>query len=602
MKARYKYRKLHLALTAVSFVTSLVIIATFVLLYGFDKPVLSVKFLHTVQIVAFFVLITKKVLKFVNAYSKMEFLRINWFEIPPLIILMVITFGANTWLNLEDPGHFIMLSLGVYLLFQVIAKACQFTIDFAATGKNPTRALITLFVVLIITGAGFLMLPRSYNCEDMSFVDALFTATSATCVTGLIVKDTGRDFSVMGQMVILVLIQLGGLGIVIFGAVIALLLGQALNVRESVAMQDLLSAQTLGKIGTIIAFIFIFTIFIETAGAVAAYNMWDDVPGAVGGTNHQWFVSVFHSISAFCNAGFSLFDTSLVKYSMNWPVYAVIVPLIIIGGLGFGVLHNIYNVIVDKCRKFAKKSSAPVGMFDERTPVNLKLQTKIVITVSLVLILLGTLMLLVWENNRPDAENCLSCFGNKSAGGRLLAAFFQSVTARTAGFNTVDIGALSHSSKFILMMLMFIGGSPGSTAGGIKTVTLAVVVMVAWATMQKRSEVEMFKRSVRLAVVGRAVTVTLIFVLVFVAAAMGLAITERHNEFTFSDISFEAMSALGTVGLSTGITPSLTTGGKLIIIAVMLIGRLGPLTLLALLTFNLKPAGYNYPDEPIIVG
>jgi trk system potassium uptake protein TrkH len=184
----------------------------------------------------------------------------------------------------------------------------------------------------------------------------------------------------------------------------------------------------------------------------------------------------------------------------------------------------------------------------------------------------------------------------------VLGALFQSITARTAGFNTVDVSALSDSSRFILILLMFIGGSPGSTAGGIKTVTLAVVIMTAFAALRKRQEVEMFKRSVRIVVVGRAITVTLLFVVVLFSAALALSITENANGFTMSEIAFEAASALGTVGLTTGITPSLTTVGKLIIIAVMLIGRLGPLTLLAALTFNLKPARYNYADEAIIVG
>jgi trk system potassium uptake protein TrkH len=181
-------------------------------------------------------------------------------------------------------------------------------------------------------------------------------------------------------------------------------------------------------------------------------------------------------------------------------------------------------------------------------------------------------------------------------------AFFQSVTARTAGFNTVNISSLSPVSKFVLILLMFIGGSPGSTAGGIKTVTLAVVLMTVLAALRKRSEVEMFKRSIRIVVVGRAITVTLLFVFVLFGAALTLVITERASGFAMSDIFFETASALGTVGLSTGITASLTTVGKWIIIFVMLIGRLGPLTLLAALTFNLKPVKYSYPDEAVIVG
>jgi trk system potassium uptake protein TrkH len=207
---------------------------------------------------------------------------------------------------------------------------------------------------------------------------------------------------------------------------------------------------------------------------------------------------------------------------------------------------------------------------------------------------LGALAILFFESytGRVDA-------GQKVG---ILDAFFQSVTARTAGFNTIDIRTMSPSSKFILILLMFIGGSPGSTAGGIKTVTLAVVVMTAFAALRRRREVEMFRRSVRVVIIGKAVTVTLLFVTVLFTGTLALSVTENANCFTMLDIMFEAASALGTVGLSTGITPLLTTAGKLIIIVMMLIGRLGPLTLLAALTFNLKPVRYSYPQEAVIVG
>ncbi|OHB62085.1 MAG: hypothetical protein A2168_05775 [Planctomycetes bacterium RBG_13_50_24] len=460
----------------------------------------------------------------------------------------------------------------------------------AASGKNPTRTLIASFLVLIFSGAGLLMLPAASadGKESLSFVDALFTATSGTCVTGLIVKDTGRDFSMMGQMVILALIQLGGLGIVVFGAVFALLLGQAFSLRESVAMQDLLSARTVSRIGNMIAFVFVSTILIEAVGAVSLSGMW------AGDVQNKWFCSIFHAISAFCNAGFSLFSNSFVGYSRSWQVFVVICPLIVLGGLGFSVLYDLVNIAADRIKRFFKKQFNKQYRFQMEAPKRMRLQTKIVLSVSASLIVLGTLAILLFERYAIGAggqtENTIA------------NALFQSITARTAGFNTVDISALSPSSKFILILLMFIGGSPGSTAGGIKTVTVAVIVMAAVAALRKRREVEMFRRSVRVVVVGKAVTVTLLFATVLFSGTLALSITENSNCFTMSDIMFEAASALGTVGLSTGITSLLTTAGKLIIISMMLIGRLGPLTLLAALTFNFKPARYNYPQEAVIVG
>jgi trk system potassium uptake protein TrkH len=353
-----------------------------------------------------------------------------------------------------------------------------------------------------------------------------------------------------------------------------------------------------------IFFIFAGTILIEALGAVSLFQIWDDVPGWTSGVHQQWFCSVFHSISAFCNAGFSLFRTSLVSYNRSWQVYSVVCPLIVLGGLGFSVLYNLSDIGTDRIKRFFKKLFNKEYRISMEAPKRMQLQTKVVLTASAALIIVGMLALLLFEHYA----------GGGNPGGHIgvLGALFQSITARTAGFNTVDIAALSPSSKFILILLMFIGGSPGSTAGGIKTVTLFVIIVSVIATLRKRPEVEMFERSIRIVVVGRAVTVTLLFVVVLFAAVLALSVTENRgspqggipnpNPFSMLDIMFEACSALGTVGLTTGITPSLTTAGKLIIIAVMLIGRLGPLTLLAALTFNLKPTQYNYPEEPVIVG
>ncbi len=598
MRIEYKNKRMERVLIAVNALTSAMVVASFVMLFGGFKEGLPPEvLLYTIQVILLCIFVVEKIIRLSNSASKIDFWRANWFEIPLLIMLGVTAIGAGRWFAITkaeavEVRHF---AVGIYLIIQVVAKLCRTSVNLAASGKSPTRTLIVSFLVLIISGAGLLMLPKASTSESLSFVDALFTATSATCVTGLIVKDTGRDFSLMGQVTILTLIQLGGLGIVVFGAVFALLLGQALSLRESAAMQDLLSARTLSRIGNMIAFIFIGTILIEAVGTIGLFGMWNDVPGQVANNIHQqYFYSIFHSVSAFCNAGFSLFGRSFISYNRSWQIYVVICPLIILGGLGFGVLYDLVNTAVDRVKRFFKKLFYKRYRFSMETPKRLRLQTKIVLSVSACLIVSGMLAILLFERyaSRSDsAENT-----------GVLGALFQSITARTAGFNTVDISAMSASSKFVLILLMFIGGSPGSTAGGIKTVTLAVVIMTAVAALRKRQEVEMFKRSVRIVVVGRAVTITLLFVAVLFIATLALSITENSNGFTMSEIMFEAGSALGTVGLTTGITPSLTTVGKLIIIATMLIGRLGPLTLLAALTFDLKPVRYNYPDEAVIVG
>ncbi|MBN1804857.1 MAG: Trk family potassium uptake protein [Sedimentisphaerales bacterium] len=598
MRIDYKNKRLETILVIANALTSAMVTASFILLFGGFKEVWAKQevFLYTIQVFLLCIFVAEKIIRFTNTASKIDFWHANWFEIPLLIMLGAAAFGAGHWFALTKAEVVIVrhFAVGIYLVIQVVAKLCRTSINLAASGKNPTQTLIVSFLVLIISGAGLLMLPRASRDQNVSFVDALFTATSATCVTGLIVKDTGQDFSLMGQIVILALIQLGGIGIVVFGAVFALLLGQALSLRESVAMQDLLSTRTLSQIGNMIAFIFIGTVLVEAFGAVTLIGMWDDVPGRITNIQQQWFYSVFHSVSAFCNAGFSLFTKSFTEYNRSWQVYVVICPLIILGGLGFGVLYDLVITATDRIKRILKKLFFKRYRLSMEAPKRLRLQSKIVISVSACLIILGTAGILVFERYAGR--------GNSMNGNDFLGAFFQSVTARTAGFNTVDISSMSASSQFILILLMFIGGSPGSTAGGIKTVTLAVVIMTAIAALRKRQEVEMFKRSVRIVVVGRAVTVTLLFAAVLFTATLALSITENSNGFKMSEIMFEAGSALGTVGLTTGITPSLTTAGKLIIISLMLIGRLGPLTLLAALTFDIKPARYNYPDEAVIVG
>lgn len=596
MRIEYKNVRLENVLKGLKALTSAVVIASFVILFGFEKPLLPVRILYTVQIAMLFVFLSGKVIRLINAVSIKEYLYANWFEFPLLFGLGIVVLGSDTLFERFEPGAVRHFAVGIYLVIEVVIKICVTSVNMASTGRNPTRMLITSFLVLIFSGTGLLMLPRSSAGENLGFVDAFFTATSATCVTGLIVKDTGGDFTLMGQIIILALIQLGGLGIIVFGAVLALLLGQALSIRGSVAMQDLLSARTLGRIGNMIVFIFVGTVFIEAIGALVTFDMWDNVPNRIDSVQQQWFCSIFHSISAFCNAGFCLFSDSLRSYRQFRPVYTTICPLIILGGLGFGVLYDIACLVVDRLKRLAKQLSSKEYRFSMETPKRMQLQSKIVLTITVLLILAGMLGVMFFESYATGSE----LGGNPDTG--IFDAFFQSVTARTAGFNTVDISKLSASSRFVLILLMFVGGSPGSTAGGIKTVTLAVIIMTVIAALRKREEVEMFRRSVRIVVVGRAITVTLLFVVVLFGASLALSVTESGNGFTMSQIIFESGSALGTVGLTTGITPSLTDAGKLIIILVMLVGRLGPLTLLAALTFNLRPARYNYPDEAVIVG
>jgi trk system potassium uptake protein TrkH len=582
MDILYKNKTLERLLILTNVAVTTAIIGTALLQLGFYRQILPYLWMCLILVAATFFFIIEKFIRFLNARSKRDFLSLWWYEFLFIAVLLILLFTTD-----------FLVALAVYLLFQIITKICRTMVNLAASARSPAGTFIGSFLVIILAGAGLLMLPRCHSCRAISFVDALFTTTSATCVTGLTVLNTGSDFTIAGQTIILALIQLGGLGIVIFGAVFAMLFGQSLNIRQSAAMQDLLSVQTAGRIARSIAFVFIATALIEAAGAIVLLNMWEKTGPLPEYISNRWFCSIFHSVSAFCNAGLGLFPDNLMRYRIYHPVYSAICTLIVLGGLGFGVLENICNVLFDKIRRFLIRCSTRRPLQNSQ-PRRILLQTKIVLTVTAILIVTGAVMLMIFQANSIGREN-----REKLTVGD---ALFQSITARTAGFNTIDINALSVPDKMILIILMFIGGSPGGTAGGIKTVTLAIIIMACYATIRKRSEVEIFRRSIHTSVIYRAITVTMFFAVVLLSATFALAITERHSIFETAAIMFEAASALGTVGLSCGITPSLTTAGKIIIIITMLIGRLGPLTLLAVLTFNIKPARYNYPAESVVVG
>lgn len=592
MKIEYKNKTLEKTVIALNCVAILVVATTFVMLFGFDVPPMPRMLLRYIDGWLFFFFFAEKIIRYFNAVTKRDYFRMYWFEIPLLAVVLFAIIGAGRWYTGASIREFSLDVISIYLAFQVIDKLCRSVVNIASAGHNPARALTSVFAALILAGAGLLMLPKAHNLPHMNFTDAVFTATSATCVTGLTVMDTGNSFSYFGEVVILSLIQLGGLGIVIFGAVLGMMLGQSFSVRESAAMQDLVNADTLNRIARMIGFIFVTTLIIETIGAVLLYPLWDNVPGIVDGVREKWWASIFHSVSAFCNAGFSLMGPNLAEYSSCHQVYTIVAPLIILGGLGFSVLYNLADIITSRVASWFRKDRQLVDLLHTSAPKRLHLQTKIVLSVSAILIVAGAALLWLFE----------SCSQNPNADRGILAAFFQSVSARTAGFNTVNIGALSEGSKLVLILLMFIGGSPGSCAGGMKTTTFAVVVMVAWATLRKRREVEMFKRSIRLVVLGRAITILMLYLSTVLVAAMALLITERQSTFTLLDFLFESASALGTVGLSTGITHTLTTAGKWVIIAEMLVGRLGPMTLLTALLFNVRSVKYEYPSEPLVVG
>ncbi|AOY78335.1 TrkH family potassium uptake protein [Clostridium formicaceticum] len=439
---------------------------------------------------------------------------------------------------------------------------------------EPTQILVMGFAVVILIGAILLNLPiASQDGSSVGFINALFTATSAVCVTGLIVVDTGTYWTVFGKTVIVILIQVGGLGFMTMATMFAILLGKKISLKERLIMQEALNQYSLEGIVRFTKYIIIGTFMIEGLGAFFLSFRFVPEYGWVKGIAY----SIFHAISAFCNAGFDLIGEGkgLTPYVADPIVNLTIGFLVIVGGIGFSVMVDLMN------NKNLKR---------------LSLHTKMVLFITILLLLIGFGGFLVLEWNNPET------LGELSVGGKLLGGFFQSMTTRTAGFNTIALDAMTNASKLLTIALMYIGGSPASTAGGIKTATLGVILFTVISVIRGKEDTELFHRRIPRDIVNRAITVAVIGITLIIIITMVLTITETGASFL--DVLFEATSAFGTVGLSLGITSELTTLGRMVIIFMMFAGRVGPLTIAyALARQQRKNKGIiKYPEGKIIVG
>ncbi|MCH4888652.1 Trk family potassium uptake protein [Acidaminobacter sp. JC074] len=437
---------------------------------------------------------------------------------------------------------------------------------------NPAQILVLGFALIILVGGILLSTPFvTQTGESTGFLKALFTSTSAVCVTGLVVVDTGTHWNMAGQIIILILIQIGGLGIMTMATSVALIIGRKISLRSRLIMQEALNQFTIQGVVRLTKYIIITTFVIEGIGAFfLAMNFIPDygVPKGI-------FFGIFHSISAFCNAGFDIIGggRSLTPYTENLSVNFIVMSLIILGGLGF-------TVIIDLIRSRSYKK--------------LTLHSKIVVMMTVTLILVGFVLFFVMEFNNPDTMKDLSLKG------KLTAAMFQSVTTRTAGFNTIDLAQMHDSSKLLTVLLMFIGGSPGSTAGGMKTTTVALVILLIISVVKGRDDVEFSRRRISRDNVNRALTVVGVGISLGFLVVFLLTMTEKGADFI--TLLFEAISALGTVGLSLGYTSSLSALGQIIIIFTMFAGRVGALTIVFALAQSDNKALIRYPESKVSVG
>jgi trk system potassium uptake protein TrkH len=438
------------------------------------------------------------------------------------------------------------------------------------------------FAVVIGAGTLLLSLPFAQAGEPVSVLDALFTAASAVCVTGLTVVDTGSRFSPAGQAVVLALIQVGGLGLMTFAVFVGVVLGRKVAFTDRMVIQDSMHHTPKAGVRRLVRYVVSFTLVTEAAGA---FLLWLRFRQQFPAGEAVW-QSVFHSVSAFCNAGFGLLPDNLVRYRGDALVNLAITGLIIVGGLGFLVNMELRDRLAARLR-------------GRRAPL-LTLHARLALVVSAALLVAGTLafLLLEWDNVLRDLP----------PGERLLASWFQSVTPRTAGFNTIDFGRVSPDTLFFTIFLMFVGASPGSTGGGIKTTTFGLLFALVVARWRGRGRASVFHRTIPHAVMDRALLLALLaWALVSVAIGL-LVLTETHGvsfaaaEPRFVALMFEAVSAFGTVGLSTGITPSLSAAGKLVLVGLMFAGRVGPLTLVLAVGPRRERGRFRYAEENVMVG
>ncbi len=434
---------------------------------------------------------------------------------------------------------------------------------------TPAQFLALGYFTVIIIGTILLMLPISTpGRTGLNIIDALFTATSATCVTGLIVVNTSTAFTVFGQIVILVLIQIGGLGLMTMSTMVAFILGKKIGLKRRLIIQEDLNQFKISGVVRLVRYVLGFTLIIQATGAllmflrlIRDYDFLESI-----------YLSIFHAISAFNNAGFDIFGNSLENFTGDFSINFIVIALIILGGLGFGVLVELYN---------------------GRGFKHLSLHSKIVIMVTIVLLIIGFIVIFALEYNNNQT------MGELTPGETTIASFFLSVTPRTAGFNTVPTGNLRHSTMFFIIILMFIGASPGSTGGGIKTTTFGVMLITLVNMIRGKNDLEIFERRLEKNIVTKALCIAMLAAALIISATIILSVTEDAE---FMSVFFETVSAFGTVGLSAGITSELSMIGRIIITITMFAGRVGPLTIAAAFAEREIKGKYHYPSEKVMVG
>jgi trk system potassium uptake protein len=575
-----------------SFFVSSVVLLILVFYYGFPQTAETRGFLLNVIKVSFFFYVFSFLVRIFYSFEPLQYIKRNWFEGFLMLLLVVdgisyfilqtpLVLNFFRFLGFENMSHFYVVFIQLYVLVIVGLDIGTATTRISKIKVSPPTLFIFSYVLLICLGCGLLMLPEMTTIAgSMPFFDALFTSMSASCITGLIIVDTATYFTFKGHLVLLILIQLGGLSVISFATFLIAFSGTTLGMKQQTMMQSFLSTDSLFSAKGLLNQIILMTLTIELIGALMIFFLWN--PEIVfKGLGDKVFFSVFHSISAFNNAGFSLFTNGFYQNYVvdSYILHIVMAMLIFFGSLGFAPIKDIFGISSLRARfKMPWK--------------RLKLSTKISLYTTVALTLIGAVVFYMLERNNTLVDMRLV--------ERIITSFFQSVTARSAGLNTIDFSQLTMPMLVFFILLMFIGGSSGSTGGGIKTSTFTLLILSAYSTLRGKRNLELGHYSISYEMLHRAF---MIFSLSSGLIFMGVMILSiSDSDIPVINLVFEQVSAFATVGLSTGITSQLSITGKTVLMCSMFIGRVGILTLAFSLSKRVITSNYKYPNAHIMVG
>lgn len=568
-----------------AFVMSLLGILAFIADLGFSQSEQTQWLLNVFYFIVLAMGMLATVLRYLTTHRKFK-LSVVLFDIGSILFTLTAVYlhVSKAWQEHLHSIFYDDIWINLAVFFSFIREFSELKMNYKRTILNPAQLFVISFLTVILLGALLLMLPNA-TYQGISFTNALFTATSAVCVTGLIVVDTGSYFTLFGQTIIVALIQIGGLGILTFASYFSYFFKGVSSYENHLVLSDMTNSKKLGEVFSLLKYILLITFGIEFIAAILIYTTIDSQH--FNSSFEQLYFSAFHAISAFCNAGFSTLPNSLYEggFRFNYSLQLVLICTFVLGGLGFPIVVNIKNYLKYRIATIFKKKK------QQFKPWVLNLNSRITLITTASLSIIGFVLFYILEYSNTLAEH--------DGFGKLVVALFGATTPRTAGFNSIDTAAMSFPALMMVILLMWIGASPSSTGGGIKTSTFAIATLNIFSLAKGKDRIEVFRREIADSSVRRAFAIISLSLIVIGTGVLIISISDPEKSLI--SIAFECFSAYSTVGLSLGITGSLSMTGKLVIIAIMFIGRVSMLSIIIAFFKKEKHKNYNYPTEEITI-